>query len=75
MLGYNLKTDRINLCSFPRQPFNITVIKIYAPIINAEKTEVKWFYGSVIYIFFPKIKNFSNSEIHKPLELQIRDFR
>ena len=30
-----------DICSFPRQPFNITVIQIYAPTTNAE---VKWFY-------------------------------
>ena len=26
------------------KPFNITVIQVYAPIINAEETEVEWFY-------------------------------
>ena len=33
-----------DLCSFPRQPFKITVIQIYAPTGNAEETEVEWFY-------------------------------
>ena len=26
------------------KPFNITVIQVYAPISNAEETEVEWFY-------------------------------
>ena len=29
---------------FPRKPFNITVIQVYAPNSNAEDTEVEWFY-------------------------------
>ena len=28
---------------FQGKPFNITVIKVYAPITNAEEAEVKWF--------------------------------
>ena len=32
---------------FPRQTFNITVIQIYAPTINAEEAEVEWFYNDV----------------------------
>ena len=33
-----------DLCSFPRQPFNITVIQAYAPSSNLEEAEVEWFY-------------------------------
>ena len=33
-----------DLCSFPRQPFNITVIQVYAPTRNAEEAEVERFY-------------------------------
>ena len=33
-----------DLCSFPRKPFSITVIQIYAPTSNAEEAEVEWFY-------------------------------
>ena len=33
-----------DLCLFPRQPFNITVIQAYAPTNNTEKAEVEWFY-------------------------------
>ena len=29
---------------FQGKPFNITVIKVYAPTSNAEETEVEWFY-------------------------------
>ena len=33
-----------DLCSFPRQIFNITVIQFYALSSNAEEAEVEWFY-------------------------------
>ena len=33
-----------DFCSFLRQPFNITVIQVYAPTNNAEEAEVEWFY-------------------------------
>ena len=33
-----------DLCSFPRQKFNITVIQVYAPTSNAEEAEVEQFY-------------------------------
>ena len=33
-----------DLCSFPRQTFNITVIQVYAPTSNAEEAEVEQFY-------------------------------
>ena len=29
---------------FQGKPFNITIIQVYAPISNAEETEVEWFY-------------------------------
>ena len=29
---------------FQGKPFNITVIKVYAPTYNAEEAEVEWFY-------------------------------
>ena len=31
-------------CLFPRKPFNITVIQVYAPTSNAEEAEVERFY-------------------------------
>ena len=33
-----------DLCSFPRQPFNITVIQVYAPTSNTEEAQVERFY-------------------------------
>ena len=36
-----------DLCSFPRQTFNITVIQVYAPTSNAEEAEVERFYGDL----------------------------
>ena len=33
-----------DLCLFPRQPFNITVIQGCAPTSNAEEAEVEWSY-------------------------------
>ena len=33
-----------DLCSFPRQPFNITVIQVYAPTSNADEPEVERFF-------------------------------
>ena len=35
------------LSSFLRQPFNITVIQVYAPTSNAEEAEVEWFYENL----------------------------
>ena len=32
-----------DLCLFPRQPFNITVIQVYTPTSNAEEAEVQRF--------------------------------
>ena len=32
---------------FQGKPFNITVIQVYAPTINAEKPEVEWFYEDI----------------------------
>ena len=36
-----------DLCSVPRQPFNITVIEVYAPTTNAEEAEVEWVYDDL----------------------------
>ena len=33
-----------DLCSFPRQTNNITVIQVYAPTSNAKEAEIEWFY-------------------------------
>ena len=44
VLGCNLKNDRMIFVRFQVNPFNITVIKAYAPTSNAEEAEVEWFY-------------------------------
>ena len=44
VLGCNLKNDRIISVCFQGKPFNITVIKVYAPTRNAEEAEVEQFY-------------------------------
>ena len=45
VLGCNLKNDRMISVHFQgKPPFNITVIKVYAPTTNAKKAEVEQFY-------------------------------
>ena len=34
----------MNLVRFQGKPFNITVIQVCAPIINAKEDKVEWFY-------------------------------
>ena len=43
VLGCNLKNDRMISVRFQDNPFNITVIQVYAPTSNAEEAEVEWF--------------------------------
>ena len=43
VLGCNLKNDRMISVRFQGKPFNIRVIKVYAPTSNAEEAEVEWF--------------------------------
>ena len=40
----NLKNDRMILVHFQGKPFNITVIHVYAPTINAKEVDAEWFY-------------------------------
>ena len=47
VLGCNLKNDVMISVFLQGKPFNITVIRVYAPTSNAEETEVKWFYEDV----------------------------
>ena len=44
VLGCNLKNDRMISVHFQGKPFNITVIQVYSPIINAEEAEVEQLY-------------------------------
>ena len=44
VLGCNLKNDKMISVHFQSEPFNVTVIQVYAPTSNAEEAEVEWFY-------------------------------
>ena len=44
VLGCSLKNDSVISVRLQGKPFNITVIQVYAPTINAEEGEVEWFY-------------------------------
>ena len=44
VLGCNLKNDRMISVGFQGEPFNITVIQVYAQTSNAEEAEVERFY-------------------------------
>ena len=44
VLGCNLKNDRMISVRLQDKPFNITIIKVYAPTSNAEETEAERFY-------------------------------
>ena len=47
VLGCNLKNGRMISVRFQGKPFNITVMKVYAPSSNAEEAEVKRFYDDL----------------------------
>ena len=44
VLGCKHKNNRMISVHFQGQPFNITVIQVYALTSNAEEAEVEWFY-------------------------------
>ena len=44
VLGCNLKNDKMISVRLQGEPFNITVIQVYAPTSNAEEAEVERFY-------------------------------
>ena len=44
VLGCNLKNDRMIYVHSQGQPFNITIIQVYAPTGNAEEAEVEQCY-------------------------------
>ena len=44
VLGCNLKKDRMIYVHFQGKPFNIMIIQVYAPNINAEEAETERFY-------------------------------
>ena len=44
VLGCNLKNDRMISVHFQGEPFNNTILQVYAPTTNAEEAEVERFY-------------------------------
>ena len=44
VLGHNLKNDRMISVHFQGKPFNITIIKVYVPTMDAEEAEVDQLY-------------------------------
>ena len=44
VLGCNLQNERMISVNFKGKPFNITVIRVYAPTSNVEEAEVEQFY-------------------------------
>ena len=44
VLGCNLKNDRMILVPFQGKPFNITIIQVFVPTMDAEEAEVDQFY-------------------------------
>ena len=50
VLGCSLKNNRMISVHLQGKPFNITVIQVYAPISNAEETEVEQFYEDLQYL-------------------------
>ena len=51
-----------DLCLFPRQTIQYTVIQVYAPTTNAEEAEVEWFYEDIqeLLELTPKQMSFSS---------------
>ena len=43
-MQYLVSIKKMILVHFQGKPFNITVIQVYAPTINAEEADVEWFY-------------------------------
>ena len=50
VLRCSLKNNRMISVLFQGKPFNITVIQVYAPISNAEETEIEWVYEDLQYL-------------------------
>ena len=48
VLGCSLKNNRMISVRLQGNPFNITVIQVYAPTSNAEEAEVERFYEDIL---------------------------
>ena len=62
VLGCNLKNDRMILVPFQGKPFNITIIQVFVPTMDAEEAEVDQFYEDLqnLLELTPKMKSFSS---------------
>ena len=64
---------------FQGKPLNITVIQVYAPVTNAEETEVEWFYEdlqALLELTLKKKKKDEKSPFHyRGLECKSRKSR
>jgi len=60
-LGATSKNDRVISVHFQGKPFNITVIQVYAPTTDAEKTKVDQFYEDLQRLLELTPKNMSFS--------------
>ena len=50
LLGYNIKNDRMISACFQAKPFNIIVIQVYAPTIDAKEAEVDQFHEDLKHL-------------------------
>ena len=60
-LGANSKNDRVISVHFQGKPVNITVIQVYVPTTDAEKTKVDQFYEDLQRLLELTPKNMSFS--------------
>ena len=62
VIGSNLKNDRMILVRFQGKPFNIMVIQVYAPTVDAEEPDVDQFYKDLenLLELTPKKKMYSS---------------
>ena len=70
VLGCNLKNERMISVCFQHKPFNITIIQVYAPIIDGEEGAIDWFYEDLL-LLTPKMMSFHR----KGLECKSRMWR
>ena len=74
LLGCNLKNDTMTSVRFQGKPFNITVIQVYVPAINAREAEVEWFYDDLQDLLERTSKNGCHFH-HRGLECKSRRLR
>ena len=61
VLACSLKNNRMNYVHFQDKPFNITVIQVCAPTIDAKEVELDWLYEDLQHLLLiPKNMSFSS---------------